>query len=117
MAGRKGAAPPPRATGAVNGEPLTPQSRTGNPATIDASGALQHEKVTGPLKLGTPYTAQGMTFDASGALVRNGDRPRKALRRFVAARSLKARRSCWDVASKLAYDFVGPAASQVACIV
>ncbi len=54
---------------AVNGETLTLQTRTGKPATIDASRALQNERVTGPLKLGTPYTAQGMTFDASGALV------------------------------------------------
>jgi hypothetical protein len=54
---------------AVNGETLTLQTRTGKTATIDASGALLHEGVTGPLNLGTPYTAQGMTFDAGGVLV------------------------------------------------
>ena len=54
---------------AVNGETLTLRTRAGKTTTIDASGALQNEKVTGPLNLGTPFTAQGMTFDASGALL------------------------------------------------
>jgi hypothetical protein len=53
---------------AVNGETLTLRTRAGKTATIDASPAFQNERVTGPLKLDTPYTAQGMTFDASGAL-------------------------------------------------
>jgi hypothetical protein len=54
---------------AVNGEALTLRTRTGNSVTIDASAAFQNERVTGPLKVGSPYTAQGMTFDASGALL------------------------------------------------
>ena len=54
---------------AVNGETLTLRTRADKTATVDAAGALQNEKVTGPLNLGTPYTAQGTTFDASGALV------------------------------------------------
>ena len=54
---------------AVNGETLTLRTRAGKSAVIDASRALQNNRVTGPLTLGTPYTAQGATFDASGALV------------------------------------------------
>jgi hypothetical protein len=54
---------------AVNGETLTLRTRANKAASIDASGALRNEKVTGPLKLGSPYTAHGMTFDASGALI------------------------------------------------
>src|SRR5271165_496586 len=54
---------------AVNKEILTLRTRAGKTATVDASPAFQNERVTGPLKVGTPYTAQGMTFDASGALV------------------------------------------------
>ena len=54
---------------AVNGETLTLRTRADKTATVDAAGALRNEKVTGPLDLGTPFTAQGMTFDASGALV------------------------------------------------
>ncbi len=54
---------------AVKGKTLTLQTRAGNTATIDASAAFQNERVTGPLKVGTPYTARGTTFDASGALV------------------------------------------------
>ena len=54
---------------AMNRSVLTLRTRAGKTATIDASGALQNERVTGPLNLGTPYTAQGMTFDASGTLV------------------------------------------------
>ena len=54
---------------AVNGETLTLRTGAGKTATVDASPAFQNERVTGPLKVGTPYTAQGMTFDASGALV------------------------------------------------
>jgi hypothetical protein len=53
---------------ALNGSVLTLRTRAGKTATIDASGALRDERVTGPLKLGTPYTAQGTTFDATGAL-------------------------------------------------
>jgi hypothetical protein len=53
---------------AVNGSVLTLRTRASKIATIDASGALRNERVTGPLKLGTPYTAQGTTFDATGAL-------------------------------------------------
>jgi hypothetical protein len=53
----------------VNGETLTLRTRAGKTATIDASAAFQNERVTGPLKVGSPYTAQGMTFDASDALV------------------------------------------------
>jgi hypothetical protein len=52
----------------VNGSVLTLRTRAGKIATIDASGALRNERVTGPLNLGTPYTAQGTTFDATGAL-------------------------------------------------
>jgi hypothetical protein len=51
----------------VNGSVLTLRTRAGKIATIDASGALRNERVTG-LNLGTPYTAQGTTFDATGAL-------------------------------------------------
>jgi hypothetical protein len=54
---------------AVNRATLTLRTRAGKTATVDASSAFQNERVTGPLKVGTPYTAQGMTFDASGALV------------------------------------------------
>ena len=54
---------------AVNGESVTFRTRAGKTATIDASAAFQNDRVTGPLKVGSPYTAQGMTFDASGALV------------------------------------------------
>jgi hypothetical protein len=54
---------------AVNGSVLTLRTRAGKTATIDASGAFRNERVTGPLKLGTPYTAQGTTFDATGALL------------------------------------------------
>jgi hypothetical protein len=54
---------------AVSGETLTLRARTGQTATVDASPALQNERVTGPLKLGMPYTAQGTNFNASGALI------------------------------------------------
>ena len=54
---------------AMNGETLTLRARTGQTATVDASTAFHNERVTGPLKLGMPYTAQGTTFDASGALI------------------------------------------------
>jgi hypothetical protein len=53
---------------AMNAETLTLRTRAGKTATINASEALQSERVTGPLNLGIPYTAQGMTYDASGAL-------------------------------------------------
>jgi hypothetical protein len=53
---------------AVNGETLTLRTRAGKTADVDASGALRNEKVTGPLTLGTPYTVEGTTFEASGAL-------------------------------------------------
>src|SRR5271166_1084897 len=54
---------------AISGETLTLRTRAGKTATIDASGALRNERVTGPLMVGTPYTAQGTTFDTSGALL------------------------------------------------
>jgi hypothetical protein len=54
---------------AVNGETLTLRTRDGKTATIDASGALRNERITGPLTLGTPYTAHGTTLEASGALL------------------------------------------------
>jgi hypothetical protein len=53
---------------AVNGSVLTLRTRANKTATIDASVAFRNERVTGPLELGTPYTAQGTTFDATGAL-------------------------------------------------
>jgi hypothetical protein len=53
---------------AVNGETVTLRTRGGKTADVDASGALRSEKVTGPLTLGTPYTVEGITFEASGAL-------------------------------------------------
>jgi hypothetical protein len=54
---------------AVNGKTLTLRTRAGKTATIDASTAFQNERVTGPLKVGTPYTARWTAFDASGALI------------------------------------------------
>jgi len=54
---------------AVDGGTVALRTRAGNTATIDASEALQNERVTGPLVVGSPYTAQGKTFNASGALV------------------------------------------------
>ncbi len=53
----------------INGSTLTLQTRTGKAAPIDDSQAAQNEQVGAPLLVGEPFTVQGSSFTATGALL------------------------------------------------
>lgn len=53
----------------VDGATLTLETRTGKTVKIDASQALQNKRVTRPLSVGTPFTVQGSSLTATGALI------------------------------------------------
>jgi hypothetical protein len=53
---------------ALDGSTLTLQTRTGKAAKIDASQAVKNQQV-GPLVVGTPFTVQGSSITATGALL------------------------------------------------
>jgi hypothetical protein len=53
---------------AANGTTLTLQTRTGKSVEIDDSQAAQNEQIGAPLTEGIPLTAQGSSFNRSGAL-------------------------------------------------
>ncbi len=74
---------------AVNGETLTLRARTGQTATVDASPAFQNEKSHRPVEIGDPLYRSRDDFRCERRAHRNRDRPRDALLRLMAARSLK----------------------------
>jgi hypothetical protein len=54
---------------AVSGSTLTVTTRGGKSATIDASQAIQNQRLGAPLEVGIPLTALGSTIEANGALL------------------------------------------------
>lgn len=53
----------------VDGSTLTLETRTKKTVKIDVSQAIQEQRVTRPLSVGTPFTVKGSSFTASGALL------------------------------------------------
>jgi hypothetical protein len=71
-----GPVPPPNSphsiTGklvALDGSTLTLQTREHKSRTVDASQAIKKGLIGGPLKVGTPYNAEGSTIEGNGALL------------------------------------------------
>jgi hypothetical protein len=54
---------------AARGSTLTLQTRTGKTLTVDASKALNTQRVGGPLTVGVPFSVLGSTVDRAGTLV------------------------------------------------